>query len=786
MRQRFSALSAGSCFSNVYTSRAMHKFEEDLQMKLKSRIFTFVLVAVVLFAAMGATVQGVLKDVKLGLDLQGGFEVLYKVDTLVEGQDITKDIMTDTTTALSNRINQFGVSEPSIQVEGEDRIRVQLAGIDDQSSARELLSSTANLTFRDVNDNILLDGTDLKEGGAAASFDQQNSPIVTLTLKDAAKFAEVTKKVSQMGAGQNLLVVWLDFEEGVDSYAAEAVKEKPKFVSAAAVSQVLNTTDVMISGNFTVQETKDIASVLNAGALPVKLTEIYSTSVGAQFGEQALNSTVFASVVGVIIIFIFMLLYYRLPGFVSIITLTVFTFLVLIVFNAINAVLTLPGIAALVLGIGMAVDANILTAERIREELRVGKTAKEAYQHGSKESLTAIIDAQLTTLLAAVVLFWFGTSSVKGFATTLMISIVLSFVTAVWLSRILVGLLVNSGYFNSPFFYGVSKSKVHDASEGVATLDLSTKFDRFDFVKNRKKFYSLSICILIVGAVIIGIFKLNLGIDFSSGTRVEILADDKITQEEVTDYVEEIGFPAEKIVISGEEQNTAVITYGEDLTQQEILDYKAAVLKDYGHEPSVSTVSPTVGEELVKNAIKALAIAAIGIIIYVAIRFEWRMGVGAIASLVHDVFFMVAIFSVLRLEVDITFIAAILTIVGYSINDTIVTFDRIRENVDRKGKITTKEELAEIVNKSLRQTMGRSVNTVLTVIIVVVALLLFGAPAIQNFSIALLIGLITGMYSSICIAAQIWYTLKVREMKKKGTAVERKEKKQWGSDEPVV
>jgi len=755
-------------------------------MKLKSRIFTFVLVAVVLFAAMGATVQGVLKDVKLGLDLQGGFEVLYKVDTLVEGQDITKDIMTDTTTALSNRINQFGVSEPSIQVEGEDRIRVQLAGIDDQSSARELLSSTANLTFRDVNDNILLDGTDLKEGGAAASFDQQNSPIVTLTLKDAAKFAEVTKKVSQMGAGQNLLVVWLDFEEGVDSYAAEAVKEKPKFVSAAAVSQVLNTTDVMISGNFTVQETKDIASVLNAGALPVKLTEIYSTSVGAQFGEQALNSTVFASVVGVIIIFIFMLLYYRLPGFVSIITLTVFTFLVLIVFNAINAVLTLPGIAALVLGIGMAVDANILTAERIREELRVGKTAKEAYQHGSKESLTAIIDAQLTTLLAAVVLFWFGTSSVKGFATTLMISIVLSFVTAVWLSRILVGLLVNSGYFNSPFFYGVSKSKVHDASEGVATLDLSTKFDRFDFVKNRKKFYSLSICILIVGAVIIGIFKLNLGIDFSSGTRVEILADEKITQEEVTDYVEEIGFPAEKIVISGEEQNTAVITYGEDLTQQEILDYKAAVLKDYGHEPSVSTVSPTVGEELVKNAIKALAIAAIGIIIYVAIRFEWRMGVGAIASLVHDVFFMVAIFSVLRLEVDITFIAAILTIVGYSINDTIVTFDRIRENVDRKGKITTKEELAEIVNKSLRQTMGRSVNTVLTVIIVVVALLLFGAPAIQNFSIALLIGLITGMYSSICIAAQIWYTLKVREMKKKGTAVERKEKKQWGSDEPVV
>ncbi|SOC02442.1 SecD/SecF fusion protein [Ureibacillus xyleni] len=755
-------------------------------MKLKSRIFTFVLVAVVLFAAMGTTVQGVLKDVKLGLDLQGGFEVLYEVSPLKDGQKITQDVMTDTTTALSNRINQFGVSEPSIQVEGEDRIRVQLAGIDDQSSARELLSSTANLTFRDVNDKVLLDGTDLKEGGAKASFDQQNRPIVTLTLKDASKFADVTSKVSQMPAGQNFLVVWLDFQEGVDSYAAESQKPDPKFISAASVNQVLNTTDVMISGNFTVQETKDFASVLNAGALPVKLTEIYSTSVGAQFGEQALKSTVFASVIGVLVIFLFMVLYYRLPGFISIITLSVFTYLVLLIFNGINAVLTLPGIAALVLGIGMAVDANILTAERIREELRVGKTVKEAFHLGSKQSLSAIVDAQLTTLLAAAVLFFFGTSSVKGFATTLMISIVLSFVTAVWLSRILMSLLVKSGYFDNPFLYGVRKSKIHDASEGLESLDLSTNFDRFDFVHNRKKFYSFSIIILLVGAIILGVFKLNLGIDFSSGTRVEILADEKITQDEITDYIDKIGFPSENVVISGEEQNNASIRYKKDLSQKEILDLKAAVLKDYGHEPSVSTVSPTVGQELVKNAIKALAIAALGIIIYVAFRFEWRMGVGAIISLIHDVFFMVAIFSLFRLEVDITFIAAILTIVGYSINDTIVTFDRIRENIDRKGKITSKEELADIVNKSLRQTMGRSINTVLTVIIVVVALLIFGAPAIRNFSIALLIGLVTGMYSSICIAAQVWFTLKSREMGKKGAVVEKKEKQQWGSDEPVV
>ena len=755
-------------------------------MKLANRIITFVLVVALLFAGMSTTIQDILKDVKLGLDLQGGFEVLYEVESLVDGKDVTQKVLTDTTLALGNRINKFGVSEPSIQVEGEDRIRVQIAGLDDQSSARELLSSTAELTFRDVNDVVLLDGTDLKEGGAAATFDQQNQPIVTLTLKDANKFAEITGEIASRPPGENLLVIWLDFEEGVDSYAAEAQKQNPKYQSAASVTQVINSTDVQISGSFTVEETKTLESILNSGSLPVKLTEIYSTSVGAQFGKDALNDTVFAGVVGVLLIFVFMLLYYRLPGLVSIVTLTVFTYLVLVVFNGINAVLTLPGIAAIVLGIGMAVDANILTAERIREELRVGRTVKEAYQLGSKQSLTAIIDAQLTTLLAAVVLFAFGTSSVKGFATTLIISILLSFVTAVWLSRLLIGLLINSGYFNNPAWFGIAKSKQHKPEEEVSTLDLTTKFDRLDFVKHRKKFYAFSLIILLVGSAVLGIYKLNLGIDFSSGTRVDIQADEALTKDEMVKYLDEIGFANEDVLISGDEQNVAVMRYKEDFTQQQILDLKAKVMDDFGHEPNVSTVSPTVGKELVRNAIKALSIAALGIIIYVAIRFEWRMGIGAIVSLLHDVFFIIAIFSLLRLEVDITFIAAVLTIVGYSINDTIVTFDRIRENVDRSGKITTKEELALIVNKSLRQTMGRSVNTILTVIVVVVALIFLGAPSIQNFSIALLIGLVTGMYSSICIAAQIWFTLKSREMDKKGTAVVKKEKKQWGSDEPVV
>ncbi|MFJ8512601.1 protein translocase subunit SecDF [Lysinibacillus xylanilyticus] len=755
-------------------------------MKLKSRIVAFVLLMVIFVATIGTTVGGVLKDIKLGLDLQGGFEVLYEVTELQKGQKITPEVVSATATALGERVNAIGVSEPSIQVEDKNRIRVQLAGVEDQESARELLSTSANLTFRDVDDNLLLDGNDLKPGGAKGSFDQQNRPIVSLTLKDAKKFADVTSKIAAKPAGQNLLVVWLDFEEGVDSYKAESQKAKPRYASAATVNQRLDTTDVMISGNFTVEETKNLAGILDAGALPVKLNEIYSTSVGAQFGDQALKSTIFAGIVGVVIIFLFMLFYYRLPGFISIITLVIFTFLVLVVFDWINAVLTLPGIAAIVLGIGMAVDANILAAERIREELRVGYSVKQAFKIGSKQSLSAIVDAQLTTLLAAAVLFLWGTSSVKGFATTLIISILLSFLTAVWGSRVLLGLLVNSGYFNNPAWFGIAKSKQHSLDENIGTLDLSTKFDRFDFVHNRKKFYTFSLAILVAGLVVLGIFRLNLGIDFSSGTRVQIEADHTLTKEEVSKYLDSIDFSSEDILLAGEKSNSAVIRYKHDLSQSEIAKFKKEVGKKYGHEPGVSTVSPTVGKELVKNAIKALSIAAIGIIIYVAVRFEWRMGVGAIVSLLHDVFLIVAVFSFMRLEVDITFIAAVLTIVGYSINDTIVTFDRMRENLNRYDTIKDREVLADIVNKSLRQTMGRSVNTVLTVIIVTVSLLILGAPSIQNFSIALLVGLITGMYSSICIAAQIWYSLKVREMKKSDGQIHKKEKKQWGTDEPTV
>lgn len=757
-------------------------------MKSRGRIVAFLLLLVIFAGTIGSTANGILKDIKLGLDLQGGFEVLYQLESLDgETGKISQETVADTAEALNNRINVLGVSEPVIQEEENNRIRVQLPGVEDQNAARELLSTEANLEFRDVNDEVMLDGTDLVEGGAQPSFDANGQPIVTLKLKDPDKFAQVTEELASRPIGQNLLVIWLDFEEGVDSYQAEMAKPDPKFVSAPQVTSRIASSDVQIDGVFTTDETKNLAGILNAGALPVKLTEIYSTSVGAQFGEQALDSTVLAAIIGIALIFVFMLFYYRLPGLVAMITLSVYIYLILLVFELINGVLTLPGIAAIMLGVGMAVDANIITYERIKEELRVGKSVAQSFKMGAKQSFSAILDANVTTLLAAAVLFYFGTSSVKGFATMLIISILASFITAVWGSRLLLGLLVDSGWLdNKKTWFGISKKSIHPIENEVDTLDLPTKFDRFDFVGKRKLFYSLSAVLLAAGIAMLAIFQLNLGIDFSSGTRVEILADQTLTTEEVRQEIEAAGHPSDDIVISGDESNIAVIRYNEDFTQEQINQLKTDLTDIYGIEPGVSAVSPTVGKELARNAIYALAIAMVGIIIYASVRFEWRMGLAAIVSLLHDAFFMVAVFSILRLEVDITFIAAVLTIVGYSINDTIVTFDRIRENMSRSGSIETEEQLAEVVNKSLRQTLGRSVNTVLTVVFVVVALIFFGAVSIQNFSIALLIGLIAGTYSSVFIAAQLWYDMKRKQLTKKGAIDVAQEKKQWGSDEPVV
>jgi SecD/SecF fusion protein len=747
----------------------------------RSRIVAFLLIIVLAAGLMGGTTNKILGEIKLGLDLQGGFEVLYKVEPLEKGKGkIDESALKSTAQALDKRINVLGVSEPVIQIEGNDRIRVQLAGITDQNEAREMLSTEANLTFRDIQDKKLLDGSDLVQGGAAQEFDQYGKPSVSLKLKDANKFKEVTESV--LGSP---LVIWLDFEDG-DSYSEEAAKEEPKYLSAPMVSEVINSDTVSITGNFTVDEATRLAELLNAGALPVKLTEEYSTSVGAQFGDQALKDTVKAGIIGVGIVFLFMLLYYRLPGLVAVITLSIYVYLNLLALDLMNGVLTLPGIAALILGVGMAVDANIITYERIKDELRVGKSLRAAVQAGNKNSTSTVVDANLTTMLAAIILFVYGTSSVKGFATLLIVSILMSFVSAVYGSRLLLGLLVKSKAFDKKItWFGVNKKDVKHINENYDTLTLPTKFDRLDFVKYKNVFFTISSILIVAGLVIMFIFKLNLGIDFASGSRIEVMADKALTTAEIEDQLDTLNVKADDIIISGDEQNVAAIRIKGDLSQDKINTIKAEFENKYGHDPNVSSVSPTVGKELAKNAIYAIVFSSIGIILYVTIRFEIYMALAAVIALLHDAFFILVIFSITRLEVDITFIAAVLTIVGYSINDTIVTFDRIRENLAKKKRIKTSQEIKDIINTSIRQTFARSINTVLTVVICVVALLLFGSNAITNFSLALLIGLIGGAYSSIFIASQLWYVWKKKELKRKGVLVTYKEKRPI-SDEPQV
>jgi len=745
-------------------------------MKNRGKIVAFFLIVLLFLGLIGTTVTGIAKKINLGLDLQGGFEVLYEVKPLDESQKITRTTMESTVKILNDRVNKLGISETSIDIEGSDRIRVQLAGVEDQEQAREMLATSARLSFRDVNDNKLLDGSDIKEGSAKQDFDPDTgAPIVTLQLKSASDFADVTREIKEMSEPDNRLVIWMDYEEG-DAYKEEVTKDNPKFESAPRVTKTLNTTDVMIDG-YTLDEAKDLASVINAGSLPVDMTELYSTSVGAQFGEKALNKTVMAGIIGVGLVLLFMIATYRFPGFIASINLIIYIYLILLIFELMNGVLTLPGIAALILGVGMAVDANVITFERIKEELREGKSVLAAFKAGTSNSLPAIIDANITTILAAIVLFIFGTSSIKGFATMLIVSILVSFLTAVYGSRLLMQLWIKTDFLRRrTSWFGVKKKDIKDINDTSETV--AKVFNKpLKVVRHRNKFFIASSAMVILGIISLAIFKLNPGIDFTNGSRIEVLSDEPITTEEIEADLEDLGLEAKSIVISGDNNDIAVMRYDTVISEDRIDELKSYFDEKYGNMPNISVVSPIVGKELVKNALYALAIASIGMIIYVTFRFEFFFGITAIIALIHDAFLIVVLFSFTQLEFDMTIVAAILTIIGYSINDTIVTFDRIRENIQRKRKrIKSFKELAQVVNRSIVQTMTRSINTSVTTLIAVLAFLFFGAESIKGFAIALTVGLIAGTYSSLFLASQLWLKWRGSNLKKKPVSFMKKKK----------
>lgn len=379
----------------------------------------------------------------LGLDLRGGFEILYEISPLNEQHKVTKQTLRDAEKALNNRVNALGIAEPDIQVEGNNRIRVRLAGVTNQKKARDIIGKPANLTFRDSKGNIIMTGNDIAEKGANGVFDRMQRPIITLQFKDPEKFASVTKKY----IGQRV-TIFLD--------------EEPLTVPAPTIRDIIVDGKAQIDGQNSIGEAKELAAILNAGALPIKMKEVFSTSVGAKLGQEALKNGVEAGIIGTIIVLLFMIVYYRIPGVIACITLVAYIYLLLLVQNLMGATLTLPGIAAFILGIGMAVDANIIMYERIKEELRSGKSYLSALRAGSKRSLSTILDANVTSIIASLVLFYFGSSAIRGFAVTLILSIIVSMITAVAGSRFLMSLAVRSNLFNKPGYYGVKERDIRE------------------------------------------------------------------------------------------------------------------------------------------------------------------------------------------------------------------------------------------------------------------------------------------------------------------------------------
>lgn len=751
----------------------------------KSRLIVFGICVITILTMIVTLAPSIRNGMTLGLDLQGGFEILYEVSPL-DGQDMPE--MSSVVSSVRKRVDVLGVNEPEITVEGDNRIRVQLAGVDNPEQARRIISSTANLTFRDVNDNLLMDATVLEEGGASVAQDQYGNYVVNLNLSDSNTFYQVTSQVAAMGSGQNLMVAWLDYEEG-ESYAAESRKEDPAYISAATVSEGINGDSAQISGNFTLESATELADLINSGSLPVQMTEIYSDVVSADYGMDAFSSTMLAGAIGVAAVMLFMICVYRLPGVISAITLAVYIFVVFLLYNAMGAVFTLSGIAALVLGVGMAVDSNILTFERIKESMYAGRSVKTAFREGSKDSFRTIVDAQLTTFISALILYIFGTGSVKGFATMLIVSTITTLLLIVFIVRFLLGLLVNSGYLDERYeLFGVKKSDVPDVSKGEERRKF-TKFKGFDFVGKAKYFVCTSLAVLVISIVCMGVngFSgngvMNLGIDFTSGTTLTIQSDAAIDQDTLESQLEELGLDPSSVKINGSESNIASVYLKDAVDADTMSTVKASLQETYGHEVTDNTVTPVIGQELVRNAVIISVLAWIGILIYMSVRFKWDYALSAIVALIHDVLIILAFCAIFRLEINTEIVAVLLTIIGYSVNNSIVVFDRIRDRVRaHRGRIT-KEEYRELVNEAIQATCTRSVFSTLTTMLPVIFLLFMGSGAIFVFNLTLLIGLIAGAGSSLFIAAQLWYHLRLREKPKKVKKVKRSKKE---LDEMIV
>ena len=703
--------------------------------KVKGLLGLLVLLfAVGLFGFFG---YDTMDDIKLGLDLAGGVSITYQaVD-----ENPTSEEMSDTIYKLQQRVQNYS-TEAVVYQEGSDRINIDIPGVSDANAILEELGKPGSLIFTDETGKTLLTGDQV--ASAKAGIIEQNgqkSYVVSLTFTEEGTkaFADATSA----NVGKRIAIIYDN-----------------QIYSNPVVREAITGGQCQIDGMTDYTEAENLAATIRIGSLSLELQELRSNVVGAQLGQQAISTSLKAGAIGFAIVAVFMMVLYLIPGVAAVIALALYVGLVLIMLTAFDITLTLPGVAGIILSVGMAVDANVIIFTRIKEEIGLGHSVKSAIKAGFSKALSAILDGNITTLIAAAVLYFRGSGTVKGFASTLAIGIVLSMFTALFITKGALYALYAVG-FEDPKFYGTKK-------DGKI----------INFLGKKNICFILSIAVIVAGWSGMALHKgqtgyvLNYGMDFTGGTSTNVTFNEDMSLDDISAKVVPV---VSKITGDADVQTQKVAGTNEVIIKTKTLDVEQrqqledAMVENFGVDAekiTAESISGAVSTEMKKDAVWAVTIATVLMLLYIWFRFkDIRFAASAILALVHDVLVVVTFYSLAKWSVGSTFIACMLTIVGYSINATIVIFDRIRENLALK-KAGSKQTLEEIVNLSITQTFTRSINTSLTTFIMVFVLFLLGVSSIREFALPLMVGIVCGTYSSVCVTGALWYVLTTRKQKK--------------------
>lgn len=736
-----------------------------------SLILTAALIVLLGFTTVvgfGKGQTGAAKNIKLGLDLEGGVSITYQV----KGDTPSKEDMSDTIYKLQKRVEQYS-TEATVYQEGDNRISIEIPGVTDANEILSELGQPGSLYFIKEKDSDGNPNYGLDTSGhyvLAKSMDElKEEGSVVLTGTDIKSAKSGSYQDSTTGANENVVQLSMT-KEGTEKFAeaTKAAKEAKEtiaiyydgeLISVPSVNAEITDGQAIIEGNMSYEEAEQLASTIRIGGLSVELEEIRSNVVGAQLGEEAISTSLMAGAVGLVIVFVFMCVVYLLPGLASSLALVIYTGLILVLLNAFDITLTLPGIAGIILGIGMAVDANVIIFARVKEELTAGKSVKSALNAGFHKAMSAILDGNITTLIAAAVLWLKGSGTVKGFAQTLALGIVVSMFTALVITRMIVYAFYAVGIRNTKLYGRIKEERAP-----------------IDFLGKRKIFFAVSVAVILVGFVFMGVNAgtgkgaLNYSLEFKGGTSTNVTFDKAYTLKEIDetmipDLEKVTDDPNIQVQIVANSNQVIFKTQTLDLEKREA--FAKYMADEFGvEEKDITTenISSTVSSEMRVDAIIAVAIATVFMLLYIWLRFkDIRFATSAVVALIHDVLVVLAFYVIARISVGNTFIACMLTIVGYSINATIVIFDRIREEMKTKKR---GEELDVLVNRCITRTLTRSIYTSLTTFVMVAVLFIMGVSSIKEFALPLMVGIICGAYSSVCITGALWYVMKTKIGKK--------------------